>query len=272
MSISAIIVDDESHARQALEHLLKTHPEIEVVAYCENGKEAVKAVHEHQPDVMFLDIHMPKLDGFEVLELLGDASPTTVFVTAHDDYAIQAFENNALDYLLKPVGRDRLAKTVERLIDRMAEKNQAIADREQSGESNLAASAHENEQQVVNNLIHNHAQKNAPIGRVLVRDRGDVHVIPTANIIAIEAADDYIVIHVPGETHIKQERLTNLEKLLDPQQFCRIHRSCIINLDYLQGIETEGKDTRFANMKTQAGEHKQFAISRNGYSKLIEVL
>lgn len=263
MTITAIIVDDEAHARQALEHLLKAYPEVEVVAQCENGKEAVKAVHEHQPQVMFLDIHMPKLDGFEVLELLGDAAPTTVFITAHDDYAIQAFENNALDYLLKPVSRDRLAKTIERVQERIV-SSVSHAEEVQAEPGAATSDTH--------TLLQQHRERQAPIGRVLVRDRGDVHVIPTANIIAIEAADDYVVIHVPGQTHIKQERLTNLEKRLDPQQFCRIHRSCIINLDYLQGIETEGKDTRFANMKIEGQQQKQFSISRNGYSKLIEVL
>ncbi|ABD83155.1 LytR/AlgR family response regulator transcription factor [Saccharophagus degradans] len=261
MPINAIIVDDEAHARQALQHLLGTYKEINIIAQCENGKTAVKAVHELEPQVMFLDIHMPKLDGFEVLELLGDAAPITVFITAHDDYAIQAFENNALDYLLKPVSEERLARTVERICQRIKEAN-LTAQPNPEGEQS----------QRTTDVVQNYIQRQAPIGRVLVRDKGDVHVISTTNIIAIEAADDYVVIHVPGGTHIKQERLSRLEELLDPQQFCRIHRSTIINLDYLQGIETEGKDTRFANLKTPEGEQKQFAISRGGYGKLIEVL
>lgn len=261
MPINAIIVDDESHARQALQHLLQQHDNINIVAQCENGKAAVKAVHEFEPQVMFLDIHMPKLDGFEVLELLGDAAPITVFITAHDDYAIQAFENNALDYLLKPVSEERLARTVERICQRIKEAKQT---EEQP--------SHSTQTQRTTDVVQNYIQRQAPVGRVLVRDRGDVHVIPTPNIIAIEAADDYVVIHVPGATHIKQERLSRLEELLDPHQFCRIHRSTIINLDYLQGIETEGKDTRFANLRTAEGEQKQFAISRGGYGKLIEVL
>ncbi|WP_075184764.1 LytR/AlgR family response regulator transcription factor [Teredinibacter haidensis] len=248
MDIKAIIVDDESHARQALRHLLQAHSEIDILAECENGLAAVKSVHEVKPQVMFLDIQMPKLDGFDVLDLLGDSAPLTVFVTAHDEYAIQAFENNALDYLLKPISRERLALTVERLEQRL-----------QNGiDSPMLA----------DNLLHAHLQKQAPVNRILVRDKGDVYVIATADVVAIEAADDYVVIHTEKQNHIKQERLGNMESLLDARQFCRIHRSTIINLDYLSGIESEGKDSRFVLLKNGS----QFAISRNGYSRLIQVL
>ena len=252
MTISVIIVDDERHAREALKHRLAQYPNVTIIAECENGLEAVKAVHECKPDVMFLDIHMPKLDGFDVLDLLGDAAPLTVLATAYDEYALQAFENNALDYLLKPIAEDRLRKTVERIETRMAT---LIDDSE-----NITSESE--------NLLQQHNQKNAPLNRILIREKGDVFVIPTDNISAIEAADDYVVIHTKEKNHIKQARLTNLEKLLDASQFCRIHRSSIINLDYLAGIETEGKDTKLAVLKT--GE--QFAISRTGYAKLIAVL
>ncbi len=248
MKISAIIVDDEGHARQAMRHLLKDHPQIEVLAECENGLAAVKAVNELQPQLMFLDIQMPKLDGLDVLDLLGEAAPLAVFVTAHDEYAIQAFEKNALDYLLKPVSKERLASTVERLAQR-----------------NLQEAA---QQQQRENLLSGYHQLHAPISRLLVREKGDVYVIPIEDVIAIEAADDYVVIHTLENKYIKQERLNKLEKILDPNQFCRIHRSSIISLDYLAGIENDGKDSRLATMKNQ----QQFAISRSGYSKLTEIL
>lgn len=253
-TIKAIVVDDESHARQALMTLLKAHPEIEVIAECENGMSAVKTVNDLQPHIMFLDIQMPKLDGLEVLELLGDTAPLTVFVTAHNDYAIQAFEKNAVDYLLKPINKARLAQSVERLQQRLAQdKPTEYRQQQQSAAQQLN-------------------QTSGPIQRILVREKGDVHVIPVGDVTAIEAADDYVVIHTADHSHIKQERLTRLESQLDPQQFCRIHRSTLINLDYLQGIETEAKETRFAILKLPNGNNKQYAISRSGYSKLIELL
>jgi len=250
MKLRAIVVDDEPHARESLCRLLKAHPEIDVVAECQNGLEAVKAVHNLQPEVMFLDIHMPKLDGFDVLELLGASMPMTVFVSAHDEYALQAFEASALDYLLKPVSADRLAKSTERLASRWRESSHAFALPDTDA------------------MLRKHQQGAAPINRILVRDKADVHVVPTADIIAIEAADDYVVIHTEKMKHIKQDTLANLEALLDNKQFCRIHRSTIINLDYLVGIETEGRDSRFALMKNNS----QYAVSRSGYAKLVQQL
>ena len=255
MKITAIIVDDEPHARESLKRLLGAYTGIDIIAECENGLQAVKAVHDCSPQVMFLDIHMPKLDGFDVLELLTGAAPTTVFVTAHDEYAIQAFEANALDYLLKPVARERLDKTVERLTKLFAQGNET-----ENGEQVDAPN--------IDSLLQHHKEIQAPLSRILVRENGDVHVIPASDIIAIEAADDYVVIHTPNKNFVKQERLNYLENLLDPRIFCRIHRSTIINLDYLAGIETEGKDSRFACMKNKT----QFSISRSGYAKLVEIL
>ncbi|WP_028885668.1 LytR/AlgR family response regulator transcription factor [Teredinibacter turnerae] len=248
MTLSAVIVDDEPHARQALERMLGEYPQIAVVDRCENGLAAVKAVHKLQPDVLFLDIQMPKLDGFDVLELLGEAAPLVVFVTAHDDYAIRAFENNAVDYLLKPVAKARLQACVDRLHTRL-QTSSPQAD-------------------TMENLLTVHQQENTPINRILVREKGDVHVVMTRDIIALEAADDYVVIHTAQQKLIKQERLSKLETRLDPRQFCRIHRSAIINLDYLAGIETETKDSRLANLKNGM----QLAISRAGYSKLVQLL
>jgi len=250
MAISAILVDDEPHARQALERLLGEHSEIQILAHCENGMQAVKAVLDLRPQVVFLDIHMPKLDGFDVLELLGESTPAIIFVTAHDEYAIRAFDQNALDYLLKPVSRERLHKTIERVSARFSRVEPA---KMQAG---------------TEQLLEQHYRQQAPLSRILIREKGEVFVIPCQEILAIEAADDYVVFHTEQGNHIKQERLNRLETLLDPRQFCRIHRSTIINLDYLEGISAEGKDTRFANLKKQ----KQFAISRSGYERLIGLL
>jgi two-component system LytT family response regulator len=248
MTISAIIVDDEPHARQALSHLLRAVEWVNVIAECANGLAAIKAVQQLTPDVIFLDIHMPKLDGFDVLELLGDASPAIVFVTAHDEYAIQAFSANAIDYLLKPVSAERLAQTVARLSQRLA--NSVQASRQNA------------------DLIQAHKNTQAPLCRILVRDKAEVVVIPTEDIIFIEAADDYVVIHTPTGNHVKQERLNKLESLLDSRQFCRIHRSSIINIDQLAGIETEGRESRFAKLRNGV----QLPISRSGYTRLIQLL
>lgn len=250
MPITAIIVDDESHARQALLHALKDFGHIEILAECKHGLAAVKAVHELKPQVMFLDIHMPKLDGFDVLDLLGHDAPITVFVTAHDEYAIQAFESNAVDYLLKPVSENRLRKTVERLA--------LLTNNKQ--ENNTPEKSVE--------FIEKHKLSLAPIQRVLVRDKSDVYVIPVADIQYIESADDYVVIHTAEKNHIKQERLQNLENTLDPHLFCRIHRSSIINLTFLAGIETEIRDNKVAVMKNQ----DRLSVSRTGYQRLLKLL
>jgi two-component system LytT family response regulator len=247
--ITAILVDDEPHALQALERQLAEFSQIVILARCENGLQVIKAVQELSPQVIFLDIQMPKLDGFDVLELLGECAPAIVFVTAHDDYAVRAFDENALDYLLKPVSAERLRKTIDRIAEKIVHPPAA------------PTSATEL-------LLEAHRRRQAPLSRILVREKGEVNVIPCQDILAIEAADDYVVLHTEHGVHIKQERLNRLESLLDPSQFCRIHRSTIINLDYLEGITTEGKDSRFANLKKQ----KQFAISRSGYERLINLL
>lgn len=248
MTIGALIVDDEAHARQGLRQLLSNFADLQILAECENGMAAIKAVQQFNPQVIFLDIQMPKLDGFDVLELLGENAPTVVFVTAHDDYAIQAFEANAVDYLLKPVSRERLEKTWVRLLQR-------IAVQEPASDSNQK-------------LIQSHKNQQLPISRILIRDKAEVIVVPTANVMALEAADDYVAIHTATQTYIKQERLNNLENQLDPKVFCRIHRSAILNIDFLAGIETEGRDNRFAVLRN----NKQLPISRSGYARLVQLL
>lgn len=255
--IKVLLVDDEAHATQALTTLLTAlaeepdFREFAISGTCNNGVEAVKAVHDLQPDLLFLDIQMPKLNGFDVLELLGEEAPQVVFVTAFDDYAIAAFERNALDYLLKPVARARLSKTLYRYL---ALRTQNASERNTSARTQQ--------------LMGERQRDLAPLQRILVRDRGDVFVIAASAIIAIEAADDYVVIHTDQQSHIKQQRLGALEELLDPQQFCRVHRSCLINLDYLEGIEADGRESRSARLK----HNRKVPISRSGYAKLIERL
>ncbi len=244
--ISAIVVDDELHARQSLCKALQGYPKINVLQECENGIAAIEAVSALNPQLMFLDIHMPKIDGFDVLELLGDEAPLIVFVTAYDEYAVRAFDNNALDYLLKPLDPKRLEKTIQRIENRL------------SSEHNSS----------LNKILSQRQKQQIPLQRILVREGSEVHVILADEIQYIESADDYVAIHTESKTHIKQDRLQNLEQLLDAERFCRIHRSYLLNLNFLASIEAETKDSKVAITKNET----RLAISRNGYSRLKNLL
>ncbi len=245
-SISAIIVDDEAHARQSLRKALQDFSQINIVGESEHGFAAIRQASELNPQIMFLDIHMPKLDGFDVLDLLGDEAPLVVFVTAYDEYAIRAFDNNAVDYLLKPLDPKRLKKTIERIQQRL----------------------NTTETDSLNKFLSQRQHDQSPLQRILVRDGHEIHVIQVENILYIEAADDYVAIHTHNTTHIKQDRLQKLEVLLDPDKFCRIHRSYLLNVSYLASIESENKDNKVAILKND----KRLAISRSGYNRLKKLL
>ena len=240
----AVIVDDEELARRVLRELLRAHNEVEVVAECPNGFEAVKVVAELKPDLLFLDVQMPKLDGFEVLELIGEG-PAVIFVTAYDQYALRAFEAHAVDYLLKPFGADRLKVALERTKERLGGKLPPPAE--------LAAAARPPAQY---------------LERIVVKDGSRVHIIPVAKLDYAEAQDDYVALAVEGKKHLKQQTLSNLEKGLDPERFLRIHRSYIVNLDRLGKVEPYGKDTHVVVLTTGA----QLPVSRSGYARLREIL
>ena len=240
----AVIVDDEELARRVLRELLRAHNEVEVVAECANGFEAVKAVAELKPDLLFLDVQMPKLDGFEVLELIAEG-PAVIFVTAYDQYALRAFEAHAVDYLLKPFGADRLKVALERTKERLGGKLPPPAE--------LAAAARPPAQY---------------LERIVVKDGSRVHIIPVSKLDYAEAQDDYVALAVEGKKHLKQQTLSNLEKALDPERFLRIHRSYIVNLDRLGKVEPYGKDTHVVILTTGA----QLPVSRSGYARLREIL
>lgn len=244
-SISAILVDDETLAREVLREHIASHPEITIVAECSNGFDAVKAITELKPDLLFLDIQMPKLNGFEVLELV-DHRPTVIFVTAYDQYALKAFEVHAVDYLLKPFSKDRFEEAVVH-----AKKNL------EHGRS-LA----------IEKVISGAQTKEQPIERILVREGSKVHVIPVEKIDYIEAQDDYISVKTDGKSLLKQHRLSDLESSLDPARFVRIHRKFILNLDRLARIELYAKDSRVAILK----DGTRLQVSRAGYEKLKKML
>ena len=240
----AVIVDDEELARLVLRELLGAHPEIEIVAECANGFEAVKSISELKPDLLFLDVQMPKLNGFEVLELIGPG-PAVVFVTAYDQYALRAFEAHAADYLLKPFGAERLKDAIEHALQRLGGSLPPA--------SALAAEARPPAQY---------------LERVVVRDGSRVHIIPVSKLDYAEAEDDYVALCSEGKKHLKQQTISSLEKALDPARFLRIHRGYIVNLQRVARIEPYGKDTHVAVLTTGA----RLPISRSGYARLREIL
>lgn len=246
--IRVVIVDDEELARQILREFLSAHPEIELVAECANGFEAVKAVAELKPDLVFLDIQMPKLDGFEVLELIGNET-AVVFVTAHDNFAIRAFEVHAVDYLMKPVGASRFEAALKRAKERLESK----APPSGVSAAELAAAARPPAQY---------------LERIPVRDGARVSIIPVAKLDYVEAQDDYVALASDGKKHLKQQTIASLETALDPSRFMRVHRSYIVNLERVAKIEPYSKDSHVAVLTTGA----QLPISRAGFARLREFL
>ncbi len=243
--IRTVIVDDEEPARLVLKEYLSEHQDIKILADCANGFEAVKAISELHPDLVFLDIQMPKLNGFEVLELV-EQPPAVIFATAYNQYALQAFEVHAADYLLKPFSKERLAEALEHARGQMKHQKpipvQAIAS---------AA-----------------GMTTSPLERVLVKDGSKVHIIPVDRIDYIEAQDDYVSIKSEGKSFLKQERMTSLEKELDTKTFVRVHRSYILNIERIARIELYAKDSRMAILK----DGTKLLISRAGYDKLKGLL
>jgi two-component system LytT family response regulator len=241
-----VIVDDEEPARKLVRDYLGRMAGVSIVAECGNGFEAVKAVNEHDPDLLLLDIQMPKLDGFEVLELLERDLPV-VFVTAHDQHALRAFEVHAVDYLLKPFGSERLAEALERARERIGRGGGGPP---------------------VEDLVASARPEEGHLERILIRDGSEVHVIPTEAVDYVEAQDDSVAIHVGGLRHLKAQRLAKLEGRLDPKMFIRVHRSYIINVERLRSIELYAKDSRIAIL----ADGTKVPVSRSGYSRLREML
>jgi two-component system LytT family response regulator len=238
-----IIVDDEHLARALLREYLAAYPDIEIVAECANGFEAVKAIGELRADLVFLDIQMPRLDGFEVVELAG-ARTQYVFVTACDQFALKAFEVRAIDYLLKPFSRERLAQAL------------ASARSRPTPPAQVAAVAQEA------------ARRHGPLERILIRDGARVHVVPAASIDWIEAQDDYVSISAGGRTYLKNGRMAELEQGLDPSLFLRVHRSYIVNVGAIERIEAPTRDSWCAVLKGG----KRLPVSRSGYQKVKDLI
>jgi two-component system LytT family response regulator len=243
--IRTVIVDDELPARELLREFLAADEDCEIVAECANGFEAVKAVAQHDPDLLLLDIQMPKLDGFEVLELL-DRSPIVVFVTAHDEHALRAFEVHALDYLLKPLSQERFRQVMERVKRTLGQH----LDREPL--TGLATSL-----------------RVKPLQRVVVRgDDGAIQVVPVSRLDYVEASDDAILIATGGTKLRKQQPIGELAAQLDPDRFVRIHRAYVANIERIEKIELYAKDSRVAILR----DGTRLPVSRSGYQRLKELL
>ncbi len=222
----AIIIEDEELARELIKNYLKDFENIEIIAECENGFEGIKAISELKPDIVFLDIQMPKLNGFEMLELIDDP-PEIIFTTAYNQYAIQAFERNAVDYLLKPFPKERLYAAVEKALTRIKSNVQP-----QSQVANLAS--------------HPLTEK---LERIVVKSGSKIKVVPVDKIRYLEAQDDYVMIYTDDGKHLKQGTMKSFEDHLDPLQFIRVHRSYIVRIDQVVQLEPYAKDSYVAKLK-----------------------
>lgn len=247
MHIRTIIVDDEELARHVLREYLSAEPDVEIVAECPNGFDAVKRVAEHRPDLLFLDVQMPKLDGFEVLELIGD-EVAVVFVTAYDQYATKAFDASAVDYLLKPFDIERFRTALGRVRRRMEAMTPATINPSQLRQAALPPGQYAE--------------------RIVVKDGTHLHVIPVAQLDYAEAQDDYVALHTRGKTHLKQQTISNLEVSLDPARFVRVHRSFLVSLERIARVEPYTKDTRLAILT----DGSKIPVSRSGYLRLKELM
>ena len=245
-TIRAVIADDEELSRRLIREYLATEHDIEVVAECANGFDTVKAVSEYRPDLLFLDVQMPKLDGFEVLELIG-SEVAVVFITAFDQYAMKAFDAAAIDYLLKPFDLNRFRTALDRVRRATAVR---IAP---SSAADLKRAAQPPGQY---------------LSRIVIKDGARVHILPVAQIEYIEAQDDYVALHSGGKTYLKQQTISSLEASLDPALFIRVHRSFVVNLERVTKIEPYTKDTRIAILSGGA----QVPVSRAGYMRLKELM
>lgn len=243
--LKALIVDDEELARAVLREFLGRYPGIDVVGECANGFDAVKAVTEARPDLLFLDIQMPKLSGFEVLELLPDP-PAVIFVTAFDQFAVKAFDVHAVDYLLKPFSEERCAEAVARAVSRLGQETGG----------HLQA------------LLGESRRREAPVERILVRDGSRVHIVPIDKLDFVEAQDDYVCLHSEGRRYLKEQTMAELESLLDGTRFVRIHRSYILNIERIARVELYAKDSRIAILQNGT----KLPVSRSGYARLSELL
>lgn len=242
----AIIIDDEPLAREIIKKYLMQFPDIEILTECSNGFEGIKAINEKKPDMLFLDIQMPKINGFEMLELL-DELPVVVFTTAYDQYAIKAFEINAADYLLKPFSEDRFHEAIDKAL--------------------LFLKSKEKSDEIVNNVVKQFNNKNEYLERVVIKTGSKIAVIPVDKIQWIEAQDDYVMVYTDDGKYLKQKTMKFFEDKLSPNDFIRIHRSYIVNITKIKQIELFEKES----YRVLLHSGQTLPVSKTGYAKLKEI-
>ncbi len=246
--IKTIVIDDEPLARMIIMEYLKQHADIQIVAECGDGFEGAKAIQQHQPDLVFLDIQMPKLTGFEMLEIVDDM-PNVIFTTAFDEFAIKAFEKNAIDYLLKPISKDRFEQGLAKFRNSHVSSS-APALAEQTSAKVAAITEEES------------------LERIVVKNGTQIKIIPVQQVTFLEAYDDYVKIHTKDGVFLKNKTMSSFEKQLDPKQFVRVHRSFITKVDQLAKIEPMEKESYIATLLT--GE--KINISKSGYARLKQII
>lgn len=237
--IRTIIIDDEPLAAGIVREFLAEFPQFEIIDQCEDGFQAMKAIQKHQPDLLFLDVQMPKITGFELLELL-DEPPAVIFTTAFDQYALKAFDAQAVDYLLKPFSQDRFRQAIERFLSTQ-------------------------EKEIDTSGIQDMAEKS---NRLVVRVKNEIKIVPVAEVMYFESQDDYIAIHTDSGNFLKKMTMKSLEESLSPDQFARIHRSYMLNLNQITRIEPYERDSYLVFLKN--GE--KLPVSKTGYARLRQVL
>lgn len=242
--MKVIIIDDEPLAQSIVVHYLSFYPNIEVVARCNDGFEGVKAIMQHQPDLIFLDIQMPKITGFEMLELIENR-PKVIFTTAFDEYALKAFDQNAIDYLLKPFSQERFDKAMQKCLA--------------NNDKTLPVNTLEPLLNTSNNELET---------RVVVKHQGNIKIIQTVDILYLEAYDDYVKIHTAENVFVKKKTMSYFEQAFNPKQFVRVHRSFIVQVNQINKMEPSDKETMVAILKNGT----KIPLSKTGYPKLKAVL
>ena len=247
--VKSLIIEDEAPARRLLQEFLKEYPQIEVLDECTDGFEGARKIMELKPDLIFLDVQMPRINGFEMLELLrGENMPLIIFTTAFDEFAIKSFEYNTCDYLLKPISRERFRKAVTKAIDQLKDSKAPQPD--------------------MTNMVDQALGGGKYLDRIVIRSGSHIQVVYCDDLLCLEASDDYVIVHTDGDQWVKKQTLKFYEEKLDPAEFVRVHRSFIVKVSGINRIEPYSKDAYIAIMHNGM----KAAVSKTGYSRLKEVL